>query len=203
MLAFDQDTWTTEQEIPTQARRQTGADELDRDRLSRAATPDPDDEDLEDDEDLDLDDDDELDLDDDDLEDEDLDADVVPDYDEEDDLDDDDDTVDDPLRASIDEDEDGVEDDADTSFDLDGTNDPDEIPEREEADNEDLGYPREQEVSRPQEGNDANFSEQIDVTPPRTHEFPSEGSPKTDFTSRNVGRTTGRMLGHEPGTEGV
>jgi hypothetical protein len=195
MLAFDQDTWTTEQEIPTQARRQSGTDELDRERLSRAATPDPDDDDLEDDEELDLDDDDELELDDDDLEDDDLDADVVPDYDEEDDLDDDDDTVDDPLRASLDEDEE--------IFDEDGTTDPDEIPEREEADNEDLGYPSEQEVSRPQEGSDTNFSEQIDVTPPTPHEFPSVGSPKTDFTSRNAGRTTGRMVGHEPGTEGI
>jgi len=195
MLAFDQDTWTTEQEIPTQARRHSDMDELDRDRLSRAATPDPDDEDLDEDDDLDLDDDDELDLDDDDLEDDDLDADVVPDYDEDDDLDDDD-TVDDPLRASIDDED-------DETFDLDGTNDPDEIPEREEADNEDLGAPSEQEYTTPQEGNDTNFSEQIDVTPPRTHEFPSEGSPKTDFTSRNLGRTTGRMVGHEPGTEGV
>jgi hypothetical protein len=195
MLAFDQDTWTTEQEIPTQARRQNGLDELDRDRLSRAATPDPDDEDLDEDDDLDLDDDDELDLDDDDLEDDDLDADVVPDYDEDDDLEDDDDIVDDPLRASIDDED-------DETFDLDST-DPDEIPEREEADNEDLGSPSEQEYRTPQEGNDASFSEQTDVTPPREHEFPSEGSPKTDFSSRNLGRTTGRMVGHEPGTEGI
>jgi len=202
MLAFDQDTWTTEQEIPTQARRQNSLDELDRDRLSRAATPDPDDEDLDEDDDLDLDDDDELDLDDDDLEDDDLDADVVPDYDEDDDLDEDEDIVDDPLRASI-EDEDELVDDEDESFGLDGTNDPDEIPEREEAANEDLGSPSEQEYRTPQEGSDTNFSEQIDVTPPTPHEFPSEGSPKTDFTSRNLGRTTGRMVGHEPGTEGV
>ena len=25
----------------------------------------------------------------------------------------------------------------------------------------------------------------------------------TDFASRNQGRTTGRMVGHEPGTEGI
>jgi hypothetical protein len=182
MLAFDQDTWTTEQEIPTQLRRQHNADELDRDRLSRAEALDPDkDDDLEDD-DLALDDeDDDLALDD-----EDLDNDVVPGYDE--DLDEDDDLDDDPLRAEA---------------DIDDTDEPDEIPELEETDNEDLGYPSEQEVRQPQEGNDANFSEQTDVTPPTPHEFPSVGSPQTSFESRPHGRSTGRMLGHEPGTEGI
>ncbi|UEG54500.1 hypothetical protein LLH06_05930 [Mucilaginibacter daejeonensis] len=190
MLAFDQDTWTTEQEIPTQLRRNAGADELERNRISRAAAPDPEDEDIEDD-DLDLDDED---LDYDEEDEDDLDADVVPDYDE--DLDDEDDAdLNDPIRAEIDEDDDLL--DGDTEYD------PASVPGREEAADEQLGAPSEQEVNPPQEGNDASYSEQTDVTPPRPHEFPSEGSPKTDFTSRDHGRTTGRMIGHEPGTEGI
>jgi hypothetical protein len=195
MLAFDQDTWTTEQEIPTQLRRNAGADELERNRISRAAAPDPEDEDYDEDDDLDLDDDD-LDYDDDE---EDLDNDVEPGYDE--DLDEDDDDLDDPIRAEIDDNDELTDDDAfaeqTTSYD------PDDVPGREEAADEKLGAPNEQEVRTPQEGNDASYSEQTDVTPPRQHEFPSEGSPKTDFTSRNQGRTTGRMVGHEPGTEGI
>jgi hypothetical protein len=193
MLAFDQETLTTEQEIPTQLRSRNNNDELDSEKLSRAATPDPDEDDLDDDE-LDLDDEDELDLDDDDLEDDDLEDDVVPGYDEDLDADDDLDDEDEDLKDPI------AEADGDLFEDAD---EPNEIPEREEADNEDLGAPSEQEYTTPQEGNDASFSEQTDVTPPRTHEFPSVGSPQTDFSSRNQGRTTGRMVGHEPGTEGI
>jgi len=40
-----------------------------------------------------------------------------------------------------------------------------------------------------------------DVTPPEKREFPSVGPAETDFVSRPNGRTTGRMVGHEPGTE--
>lgn len=78
-----------------------------------------------------------------------------------------------------------------------------EIPEQGESDNEKLGYPHETEVEQQDKGNDASYSEQTDVTPPRTHEFPSEGNAQTDFASRNHGRSTGRMVGHEPGTEGI
>lgn len=78
-----------------------------------------------------------------------------------------------------------------------------EIPEREEADNERSGYPRQQEVEQEDGGNDASYSEQNDVTPPREPEFPSTGRATTDFTPGNHGRTTGRMVGHEPGTEGI
>ncbi|RVT98104.1 hypothetical protein EOD41_18635 [Mucilaginibacter limnophilus] len=81
--------------------------------------------------------------------------------------------------------------------------DPNEIPEKEESEQEGSGYSPSREYNEPQEGNDASFSEQTDVTPPNQHEFPAEGSPKTDFESRNHGRTTGRMIGHEPGTEGI
>jgi hypothetical protein len=78
-----------------------------------------------------------------------------------------------------------------------------ETPEREQADNESQGYSQQQEVQQHNDGNDASYSEQTDVTPPREHEFPSEGRATTDFTPGNHGRTTGRMVGHEPGTEGI
>jgi hypothetical protein len=80
---------------------------------------------------------------------------------------------------------------------------PNETPEREEADNERSGYASQQEVQQQNDGNDASYSEQNDLTPPKEHEFPSEGRTTTDFTPGNHGRTTGRMVGHEPGTEGI
>ncbi|TWR27215.1 hypothetical protein FPZ42_09315 [Mucilaginibacter achroorhodeus] len=109
-------------------------------------------------------------------------------------------------------------DDADLTedTDLEGTNagytgninssvdDPNEIPEEGESDNEGTGYSQTNEQNQPREGADTSYSEQIDVTPPEKHEFPSEGvATKTDFASRDLGRTTGRMVGHEPGTEGI
>jgi hypothetical protein len=78
-----------------------------------------------------------------------------------------------------------------------------ETPEREQVDNEQQGYSQQQEVQQHNDGNDASFSEQNDATPPNQHEFPSEGRATTDFTPGNHGRTTGRMVGHEPGTEGI
>jgi hypothetical protein len=79
---------------------------------------------------------------------------------------------------------------------------PNEIPEKRASEHEKSEYPREIEQEQQQGGNDASYSEQIDVTPPTPHEFPSFGNAKTDFASRKQGRTTGRMIGHEPGTEG-
>lgn len=61
----------------------------------------------------------------------------------------------------------------------------------------------ETEAGVPREGADATFTERNDVTPPNRKEFPSVGNAKTDFESRPQGRTTGRMIGHEPGTEGI
>lgn len=144
---------------------------------------------------------------DDDFEDNDLDTDT----DEQDDLDSDYDTeADDDL---LDEDEEDEDEASATNTDFINDADPDnlpekqegenEIPEQGESDNEKLGYPHETEVEQQDKGNDASYSEQNDVTPPRTHEFPAEGNAKTDFASRNTGRTTGRMVGHEPGTEGI
>ncbi|MET3979411.1 outer membrane biosynthesis protein TonB [Mucilaginibacter sp. UYP25] len=81
---------------------------------------------------------------------------------------------------------------------------PNETPEEQQSNNEGTGYRQQNEQEQQQEGADTSFSEQNDVTPPDRHEFPSTGTAtKTDFTSRDQGRTTGRMVGHEPGTEGI
>ncbi len=63
-------------------------------------------------------------------------------------------------------------------------------------------YPRETELES-QTGGDKNFSEKNDVPELPKREFPSVGNAKTDFVSRPHGRTTGRMVGHEPGTESL
>ena len=80
-------------------------------------------------------------------------------------------------------------------------NTPTQAPERNQPEKEKTGYPHETEVTSHPEGNDASFSEQTDVTPPNKREFPSVGPAETDFVSRPHNRTTGRMVGHEPGTE--
>jgi hypothetical protein len=94
------------------------------------------------------------------------------------------------------------EDAYDSSGESDEPTDADEIPEEGESDDEGSGYHSQSEVEQPQQGANTSFSEQTDVTPPNKHEFPSTGPAKTDFESRPQGRTTGRMIGHEPGTEG-
>ena len=68
---------------------------------------------------------------------------------------------------------------------------------------EEILYPHESEADPQREGSDATFTERNDVTPPNKKEFPSVGPAKTDFESRKQGRTTGRMIGHEPGTEAI
>jgi len=78
---------------------------------------------------------------------------------------------------------------------------PNEIPEKRESEQEKSGYPHETEQEQQQQGSDASYSEQTDVTPPNQKEFPSVGNAATDFKPSNHGRTTGRMVGHEPGTE--
>jgi hypothetical protein len=80
---------------------------------------------------------------------------------------------------------------------------PNEMPEKQESENERLEYPHETEFSQQDKGNDTRYGEQGDVTAPAPHEFPSVGNAKTDFAARRQGRTTGRMVGHEPGTEGI
>lgn len=80
---------------------------------------------------------------------------------------------------------------------------PDEIPEKSESEKENLIYPHETEVSKPDSGNDISYGEQGDVTPRAPHEFPSFSNVRTDFAARKQGRTTGRILGHEPGTESI
>ncbi len=80
---------------------------------------------------------------------------------------------------------------------------PNEIPEKRKSEQEKSGYPHEIEQEQQQGGNDASYSEQNDVTPPNQKEFPSVGNTETDFRPSDHGRTTGRMVGHEPGTEGI
>ena len=78
---------------------------------------------------------------------------------------------------------------------------PEQTPETVQPEKENTEFPQETEFVHPQEGTDTSFSEQTDVTPPNQKEFPSVGIAETDFVSRPNGRTTGRMVGHEPGTE--
>jgi len=92
-----------------------------------------------------------------------------------------------------------------------GNNDQNRFPEDEhqpkptdkhKSDQEEL-YPKSEELNEQDKAEEPSFSEGTDVTPPNVKEFPSVGHAKTDFESRNQGRTTGRMVGHEPGTEGI
>jgi hypothetical protein len=82
-------------------------------------------------------------------------------------------------------------------------NQSEERPERQQTEQEGSGYTPQREQQQQQSDNEGGFSEQVDVTPPNQHEFPSEGPGRTDFENRPHGRTTGRMLGHEPGTESL
>lgn len=68
---------------------------------------------------------------------------------------------------------------------------------------EEILYPHESEANPQREGADTSYTERNDVTPPDKKEIPGVGPAKTDFESRKQGRTTGRMIGHEPGTEGI
>ena len=81
-------------------------------------------------------------------------------------------------------------------------NRPDETPERRQSEQEGSGYSPQREQQQHNDGNDATYSEQNDVTPPNQKEFPNESPARGDFESRPHGRTTARMVGHEPGTEG-
>lgn len=92
-----------------------------------------------------------------------------------------------------------------------GNNEPNRFPEdkqqptttdQHKKDQEKLN-PNTDEITDQDQSNDPSFSEGTDVTPPNAKEFPSVGHAKTDFESRSQGRTTGRMVGHEPGTEGI
>ena len=82
-------------------------------------------------------------------------------------------------------------------------NRPEETPERRQSEQEGSGYSPQREQQQQDSGNDASYSEQTDVTPPNEHEIPSEGPSRADFQPQHHNRSTGRMVGHEPGTEGV
>lgn len=80
---------------------------------------------------------------------------------------------------------------------------PDEIPFEHGFEVDPSEHPHETEFEQQDKGNNPANSGQGDVTAPKAHEFPSYGNAKTDFASRTQGRTTGRMVSHEPGTEGI
>jgi len=80
---------------------------------------------------------------------------------------------------------------------------PDELPFKHESETDPSEHPHETEFEQQDKGNNPANSGQGDVTTPAPHEFPSYGNAKTDFASRRQGRTTGRMVSHEPGTEGI
>lgn len=110
----------------------------------------------------------------------------------------------DDLEPTFDQDDLNEEDEEyDRPLEIPDEGDDNEIPEESESDNEGTGYNSQPEVDQPQTGADTSYSEKNDVTPPNKKEFPSEGPAQTDFASRPHGRTTGRMIGHEPGTEGI
>jgi hypothetical protein len=94
-------------------------------------------------------------------------------------------------------------DDLDDNDEIVDYDDPNRIPEVEKPAKEDVGTHTQSEVNQVDRSANTSYSEQTDVTPPNKKEFPSVGPSKTDFESRPHGRTTGRMLGHEPGTEGI
>lgn len=78
-----------------------------------------------------------------------------------------------------------------------------EAPKRHQSEQEGSGYAPQREQQTHTRNNDASYSEQADVTPPNHKEFPVVGPGKADFESRPQGRRTGRMVGHEPGTESL
>lgn len=82
-------------------------------------------------------------------------------------------------------------------------NRPDETPERRKSEQEGSGYTPQREQQQQNSGNDTSYSEQTDVTPPNQKEFPAEGPARGDFSPQHHNRSTGRMVGHEPGTEGI
>jgi hypothetical protein len=55
------------------------------------------------------------------------------------------------------------------------------------------------EQEQQQSPNDSSYSEHLDVIPATPHEFPTFGIAETDFAPSDHGRTTGRMIDHEPG----
>ena len=82
-------------------------------------------------------------------------------------------------------------------------NRPDETPEKRQSEQEGSGYTPQREQQQHNSGNDASYSERNDVTPPNEKEFPSEGPARADFQPQHHSRSTGRMVGHEPGTESI
>jgi len=74
-----------------------------------------------------------------------------------------------------------------------------EIPKKKEQEHKRSDAVDELELEQQQSSSDGSYSENLDVNPPKPHEFPSFGIAETDFVTRNHGRKTGRMIDHEPG----
>lgn len=81
-------------------------------------------------------------------------------------------------------------------------NRPNETPEEQQSRQEGSGYNQQQEQQQQGDGSDATYREQQDVNQPDRKEFPAEGPARADFEARPHGRTTGRMIDHEPGLPG-
>ena len=82
-------------------------------------------------------------------------------------------------------------------------NHPDETPQRKQSEQEGSGYSPQREQQQQESGTDTSYTEQSAVTPPNEHEFPAEGPARGDFQPQHHNRSTGRMVGHEPGTESI
>lgn len=188
MATVNESAWNTQDELSNN--RNYSADTV---SGPSDNTVDPDEDDLDEDDDL-IDDEDDLDYDEDDLDDDTL--------DDDDDTDEDQDGYDRVGGATAGA---GLSSGIASSYDNDDNTpggDENEIPEQQEADTENQGYEGGEEVQQQNHNDEASYSERNDVTPPTPHEFPDHGThTETDFASRNLGRTTGRMVGHEPGTE--
>jgi hypothetical protein len=83
--------------------------------------------------------------------------------------------------------------------------DPDEIPEEHEADDDqELDYPDDDDLEKP-ENDEVDYKEPKEVTPPspgnkQDSKKATLGDVDESFTDQSHGRTSGRMIDHEPGS---
>ncbi|RKR85531.1 hypothetical protein BDD43_5802 [Mucilaginibacter gracilis] len=81
--------------------------------------------------------------------------------------------------------------------------DPDEIPEEHQADENELDYPDDDELEKGTD-NEVNYTEGTEVEAPDETEAPEKaatlGDVDSTFTDQSHGRTSGRLIDHEPGS---
>jgi hypothetical protein len=87
-----------------------------------------------------------------------------------------------------------------------GDPEPDEIPEEHESDNE-LDYPDDDKLEQGTD-DEVSYKENTEVESPNQTEAPDEkhstlGNLDSTFTDQSHGRSSGRMIDHEPGSHGV